>query len=57
MVYGYNSLKKIYPASTTKILTALTAVTYGDLDQSITVSKFEDKFIELCNAKFYNFNS
>ena len=39
MVYGYNSLKKIYPASTTKILTALTAVTYGDLDQNITVSK------------------
>ena len=37
-LYGYNSLERVYPASTTKILTALTALKYGNLDQEITVS-------------------
>ncbi len=38
-LYGYKSLEKVYPASTTKILTALTAVKYGDLDKKVTVSE------------------
>ncbi|MQN00642.1 MAG: D-alanyl-D-alanine carboxypeptidase [Lachnospiraceae bacterium] len=38
-VYSQNLLKKIYPASTTKILTAYCALKYGDLKQVITVSR------------------
>ena len=36
---NYNMLDKVYPASTTKILTALTAFKYGNLDQKVTVSE------------------
>ena len=38
-LYAQNIYEKIYPASTTKILTALCAIKYGDLDQVITVSE------------------
>lgn len=37
-LYAQNIHKKLYPASTTKILTAYVALKYGDLDQNITVS-------------------
>lgn len=36
---NYNMLDKVYPASTTKILTALTAFKYGNLDQKVIVSE------------------
>lgn len=36
-LYGYHMLDQVYPASTTKILTALLAVKYGKLDQDVTV--------------------
>ncbi|MEG0804941.1 MAG: D-alanyl-D-alanine carboxypeptidase [Lachnospiraceae bacterium] len=36
--YGYHLYKKMYPASTTKILTALLAYKYGNLSDVITVS-------------------
>ena len=37
--YAQNVHEKLYPASTTKILTAYIALKYGDLDQQITVSE------------------
>lgn len=37
--YAQNIYEKLYPASTTKILTAYVALKYGDLDQKITVSQ------------------
>ncbi|MCD8231509.1 MAG: D-alanyl-D-alanine carboxypeptidase [Clostridiales bacterium] len=38
ITYAQNIYEKIYPASTTKILTAYLALTYGDLDETLTVS-------------------
>ena len=37
--YAQNVHERLYPASTTKILTAYVALKYGDLDQTVTVSK------------------
>ena len=37
--YAYNIHEKIYPASTTKILTALTAMELCDMDETVTVSQ------------------
>lgn len=37
--YGYNLFEKLYPASTTKILTAYVALKYGNLDDVITVTE------------------
>ena len=39
VLYAQNVLGKLYPASTTKILTAYVAIKYGDLEQQITVSE------------------
>lgn len=39
ILYGQNIHKKLYPASTTKILTALVALKYGDLSDTVTISK------------------
>lgn len=39
VTYSQNIFEKLYPASTTKILTAYVALKYGDLDQEITVSE------------------
>lgn len=38
-VYARNIYEKLYPASTTKVLTALVALKYGKLDDEITVSE------------------
>lgn len=38
-VYAENIFEKVYPASTTKILTAYIALKYGNLDDPITVSQ------------------
>lgn len=38
-LYNQNANEKIYPASTTKILTAIVAIENGDLDQEIEVSE------------------
>ena len=40
VLYSQNLLGQLYPASTTKILTAYVALKYGDLDQEITVSEY-----------------
>lgn len=36
--YGYNLFEKLYPASTTKIVTAYVALKYGNLDDVITIT-------------------
>ncbi len=38
-VYAKNIYKKMFPASTTKILTAYLAIKYGNLDEVYTVSE------------------
>jgi len=38
VLYAENATDRNYPASTTKLLTALVALEYGDLDQMITVT-------------------
>lgn len=39
VLYAKNEHKKLYPASTTKILTALLAIKYGDLSEQVQVGK------------------
>ncbi|MEA4987730.1 MAG: D-alanyl-D-alanine carboxypeptidase family protein [Anaerovorax sp.] len=39
VLYEKNSQDKVYPASTTKILTALLAIEQGDLNDMVTISK------------------
>lgn len=39
VLYGYNLFEKIYPASTTKILTAYIALKYCELDELVTISE------------------
>lgn len=36
---GYNLFEKVYPASTTKIMTAYVALKYGNMDDEVTVSE------------------
>lgn len=36
--YGYNLFEQLYPASTTKIITAYVALKYGNLDDVITIT-------------------
>lgn len=38
MLYSHNIYKKVYPASITKIVTALVALKYGNLNDTVTVS-------------------
>lgn len=38
-IYGRNIYEKLYPASITKIVTALVTLKYGDLDDTVTISK------------------
>lgn len=38
MLYSHNIYKKVYPASITKIVTALVALKYGNLEDTVTVS-------------------
>ncbi len=39
VLYAKNVHERMYPASTTKIMTALTALAYGNLDEKMTVSE------------------
>ncbi len=53
-LYSQNIFEKLYPASTTKILTAYIAIKYGDLNQEITVSENacdQDEDSSVCNLK------
>lgn len=38
-IFGSGMMERVYPASTTKIMTALVALKYGDLSQDIVISK------------------
>lgn len=44
VLYASNIHKKLYPASTTKILTAYIALKYGNLSDTVTVSKNATEF-------------
>ena len=44
VLYSYNSDMKIYPASTTKLLTALVAVENCPLNKVFTTSKMQPDF-------------
>lgn len=46
VLYAKNVHERLYPASTTKIMTALTALEHGDLDAQMTVSKEAITFTE-----------
>lgn len=46
VIFEKNADQIMYPASTTKILTALLAITCGDLDEKVTVSKEAITFYE-----------
>ena len=39
VLYGYNLFERLYPASTTKVMTAIIALKYGDLDDKVTISE------------------
>ena len=41
--FSYNVYEKVYPASTTKLMTALIALKYADLSEVVTVSSHADK--------------
>lgn len=38
-LYSYNALKRLYPASTTKVLTAYLVIKYGNLSDKVTISE------------------
>ena len=38
VLYGVNLFDRLYPASTTKVMTALVAIKYGNMDDMVTVS-------------------
>lgn len=46
VLYDKNAMKRIYPASTTKIVTALVALKYGDLEENITVGREVEKEVK-----------
>ena len=54
-VTWYNATKKVYPASTTKLMTALLALKSGKLDETVTVSKHAVEDLEegssVCDLK------
>lgn len=39
VLYSKNAFERLYPASTTKIMTALLAIKYGNLDDEVTVTQ------------------
>jgi len=48
VLYSKNAFERLYPASTTKIMTALIAIKYGNLDDMVTVT--EDAVISEAGA-------
>ncbi len=44
VVYGYNLYDRLYPASTTKIMTAYLALKYGNMEDIVTVSDHATDF-------------
>lgn len=55
MLYSHNIYKKVYPASITKIVTALVALKYGNLEEEVTVS-YNASHITEYGAKLCGFN-
>ena len=59
VVYGYHLYDRLYPASTTKILTAYIALKYGNMDDKVTVSANATDFnlafdIAINGSNFFN---
>lgn len=54
VLYANNVYEKIFPASTTKVLTALLALKYGNLSDQVTIST-DDGGITAYGAKLCNF--
>lgn len=44
MLYGFRLYDRLYPASTTKIMTAYLALKYGSLDDTVTISEHATDF-------------
>lgn len=55
MLYSHNIYKKVYPASITKIVTALVTLKYGNLEDTVTVS-YNASHITEYGAKLCGFN-
>lgn len=55
VVYASNIYERLYPASVTKIVTALVALKYGNLDDIVTIS-YEASHITEYGAKLCGFN-
>lgn len=56
VLYSYSSHEKVYPASITKIMTALLAIENGDLSSEVTISKRAaassfNMYAQLCGLK------
>ncbi len=54
VVFSKNAFERLYPASTTKVMTALLAIKYGDLDDIVTVT--EDAVITESGATLCHIN-
>lgn len=53
-IYAYNVYEQLYPASITKIMTALVAIKHGSSEQLLTASsnvKFSDSSVTVCGIK------
>lgn len=55
IIYGDNVYKKLYPASLTKLMTALIVLRYGELTDSVTIS-YNASHITESGAKLCGFN-
>ncbi len=54
VIFGKNAFERLYPASTTKVMTALVALKYGNLDDMVTVTEdavITERGATLCNIK------
>ena len=51
IIYEKNGYEKKYPASTTKILTAILAIEHCNLDETATASEFAINSIPICCIK------
>lgn len=56
VIFANNVYERIYPASTTKILTALLALKYSDLKDTVTIQK-DNAGITVYGAKLCNFKA
>lgn len=54
VIFGKNAFERLYPASITKVMTALVAIKYGNLEDMVTVTEdavITERGATLCNIK------